>query len=83
MFKIYSIQKFLTTFSILLFITYAGYGYGAVFNWAQNYTTPIDKIELDSLSNIYSIGWRNQSKISIPFFKVYFESKDNTMAYPR
>lgn len=31
-------------------------GQGAVFNWAQNYTTPIDKIELDSLSNIYSIG---------------------------
>jgi hypothetical protein len=49
-------QKFLTTISILLFIAFAGYGQGAIFNWAQNYTTPIDKIELDSLSNIYSIG---------------------------
>jgi hypothetical protein len=49
-------QKFLTTISILLFIAFAGYGQGAMFNWAQNYTTPIDKIELDSLSNIYSIG---------------------------
>ena len=52
----YTMQKFLTTISILLFIAFAGYGQGAIFNWAQNYTTPIDKIELDSLSNIYSIG---------------------------
>ncbi|MEZ5045581.1 MAG: hypothetical protein R2831_01170 [Chitinophagaceae bacterium] len=38
------------------------FGQGALFNWAQNYTTPIDKIELDNLSNIYSIGGGTVSK---------------------
>lgn len=50
-------KKFFILTFIYTFITIThGLGQGAVFNWAQNFTTPIDKIELDSLSNIYSIG---------------------------
>ena len=39
-----------------LFISHFSFGQGAVLSWAQNYTSPVEKIELDAMTNIYGIA---------------------------